>query len=69
MIVYSNATAAAAEEPSSYHRRRAEEALRIAQSALCAVSRRFHYHLAALHLDRAFSVEQPERNAPARRVA
>jgi hypothetical protein len=70
MIVYSDAPAAAAEDCLCYHRRRAEEELRIAQSARCAVSRRFHYHLAALHLDRAFSEgSKAEAGIPTRRVA
>jgi hypothetical protein len=44
-----------AEDAFSYHQRRAEEELRIAQQADLPAVRRFHYHLAALHLDRAHS--------------
>jgi hypothetical protein len=41
------------EDDFAYHQRRAEEELRIAQNSDVSVVRRFHYHLAALHLDRA----------------
>jgi hypothetical protein len=41
------------EDEISYHRRRADEELERAEQAQCLFSRRFHYHLAALHLDRA----------------
>jgi hypothetical protein len=44
-----------AEDDISYHRQRADQELEIAQHAKCMISRRFHYHLAALHLDRAYS--------------
>jgi hypothetical protein len=43
------------EDAFGYHQRRAEEELRIAQQAEHPAVRRFHYHLAALHLDRAHS--------------
>jgi hypothetical protein len=43
-----------AEDDIRYHRQRADQELEIAQQAKCMVSRRFHYHLAALHLDRAY---------------
>ncbi len=43
----------AVEDDFSYHQRRAEEELAMAQSASHPDARRFHYHLAALHLDRA----------------
>jgi len=51
------------EDDYSYHSRRAEEELTIAQASGSPEVRRFHYHLAALHLDRLHSA--PER----RRVA
>jgi hypothetical protein len=50
-----------AEDNISYHRLRADQELEVAQYAKCPVSRRFHYHLAALHLDRAYS-ETPFSN-------
>jgi hypothetical protein len=50
-----------AEDDLSYHRRRAEEELQIAQEMACADGRRFHYHLAALHLDRAYAGCAPQR--------
>ncbi len=43
------------EDDLAYHQRRAEEELRLAQQAELPAVRRFHYHLAALHLDRAHS--------------
>ena len=43
------------EDDLSYHLRRAEEELRIAPQSELPAIRRFHYHLAALHLDRAHS--------------
>jgi hypothetical protein len=55
--------AAGQEDDHLYHSRRAEEELAIAQAAQSPDSRRFHYHLAALHLDRAHAA--PDR----RRVA
>jgi hypothetical protein len=51
-----------AEEDISYHCQRADEELDVAQRANCMISRRFHFHLAALHLDRAYS-EAPFRRA------
>jgi hypothetical protein len=50
-----------AEDDIGYHRKRADQELEIAQNAECMTSRRFHYHLAALHLDRAYS-EAPFRH-------
>ena len=46
------------EDDAAYHRRRAEEELQTAQAAESPETRRFHYHLAALHLDRAHAQTQ-----------
>jgi hypothetical protein len=54
LIVYTERRHSA-EDDIRYHRQRADQELEIAQHAKCMVSRRFHYHLAALHLDRAYS--------------
>ena len=58
-------TGQAAEDEVTYHLRRGEEELQIAQGATAPAVRRFHYHLAALHLDRAYAAEAPagERRA------
>ena len=66
MITYADAPARV---DADYHCRRGEEELQIAQSAECAVSRRFHYHLAALHFDRAYSGARAAEQDNLRRVA
>ncbi len=58
------------EDDLAYHSRRAEEELRIAQEAASPKSRRFHYHLAALHLDRIHAGAATTKDADwERRVA
>jgi len=57
------AGAAAQEDDHLYHSRRAEEELAIAQAAQSPDARRFHYHLAALHLDRAHAAPDVRRVA------
>jgi hypothetical protein len=51
------------EDDQSYHSRRAEEELALAQSAADCNVRRFRYHLAGLHLDRAHAAPQVRRVA------
>jgi hypothetical protein len=57
------------EDDFAYHQRRAEQELRIAQDAELQVVRRFHYHLAALHLDRAHAELGARASVEERRVA
>ena len=57
------------EDDFAYHQRRAEQELQIAQDAELQVVRRFHYHLAALHLDKAHAELGAMASLEARRVA